>query len=136
MKALLDTNVLLDVIMRRPGFFIPATAVWKAAEERQYEAVVSAISFTTIHYLIGRYSGQLAADEAVRLLHKVFVVATVDSQTIADAIASGNNDFEDAVQAASAIHAGATHVITRDATGFSNCGMTVLAPNEWRKLLA
>jgi len=135
MKALIDANVLLDVIMRRPGFFIPATAVWKAAEEQKFEALISAISFTTIHYIVGRYSGQAAADQSVRLIHKVFAVALVDSQTITDAIVSGNNDFEDAVQAASARRAGATHVVTRDFTGFSSCGLTVLSPIDWRKLL-
>jgi len=126
---------LLDVIMRRPGFFVPATAVWKAAEEHKFEAIVSAISFTTMHYIVGRYSGQASADQAVRLLHKVFAIAGVDSQSITDAIASGNADFEDAVQAASALRAGATHVVTRDATGFSTCGLLVVTPGEWRKLL-
>jgi predicted nucleic acid-binding protein len=136
MKTLIDTNVLLDVMMRRPSFFVPATAVWRAAEERKFDAVVSAISFTTVHYIVGKYSGQPAANQAVRLLHKIFAIADVDSQSIADAIASGNADFEDAVQATSALRAGATHVVTRDATGFATSGLNVLSPSDWGKLLA
>jgi predicted nucleic acid-binding protein len=136
MKALIDANILLDVIIQRPGFFIPATAVWKASEEHKFEPLVSAISLTTIHYIVRKYSDLAAADQAVRLVYKIFAIADVDSHSIGDAIASGNADFEDAVQAASALRAGATHVITRDATGFSNSGLINLSAEGLRKMVA
>lgn len=130
MRVLVDANVLLDVLMQRPGFFIEASEVWKAAEQKEFEGLVSAISFTTIHYILRRHSGKAAADEAVKLIAGVFGVAAVDSKVIADAVARPGVDFEDAVQAASGLHGGATHAVTRDASGFSSSGLRVVAPGS------
>ena len=128
MTVLIDTNVLLDVLLPRPAFFGPSAQVWALAETVQFDPLVCAVSLTTIHYVVDRYSGQAAADAAVRVVHRLARTTAVDAQVVSDALNGGNPDFEDAVQAASALRAGATHVVTRDPGGFARTSLQVLSP--------
>ncbi len=136
MKVLIDTNVLLDVLMPRPPFFAASALVWAMAETKQFEPLVCAVTLTTIRYLVDRQSGQVAADAAVRVVHQLGQTTAVDSRTVTDAISSGNLDFEDAVQPASAREAGATHVVTRDPRGFAGTGLTVVSPAQLVALMS
>ena len=130
MRVLIDTNVLLDVLLPRPPFFASSAKVWALAEAKQFEPLVCAVTLTTIHYLVDRQAGRAAADAAVRVVHQLGHTTAVDTQTVADALNSGNPDFEDAVQAASAMGAGGTHVVTRDPRGFAKTGLTVVSPAQ------
>ena len=52
MKVFIDTNVILDVLGKRIPFYNDAAAIWNLAEEQQIEAIVSAVSFTNIFYIL------------------------------------------------------------------------------------
>ena len=45
--ALLDTNVLLDVVLDRPPFVQDSGTVWRACDAGQFSGYVSANSITT-----------------------------------------------------------------------------------------
>jgi predicted nucleic acid-binding protein len=134
-KALIDTNVLLDVFMSRHPFAASSAAVWDAVENHRIDAVVAAISLTNIHYVLSKFSGQTTAGAAVKLVHQVFPIAAVDGRMIGDAITSGNSDFEDAVQIAAGKYAGVTHIVTRDPKGFRASGLIVLSPVQMMALV-
>lgn len=135
MRVLIDTNVLLDVLEGRSPFLGPSTAVWALAEDKQFEGVVSSISFATLFYLGCRRFGWSMAMAGIQKVHQVFEVAGVDGNVITEAINSGLPDFEDAIQAFSGLHAGATHVVTRDMKGFSNGPLPVLTPDQFVALV-
>lgn len=130
MTALVDTNVLLDVLLNNPGFAVDAAAVWTAVETKRIEGLVAAVSLTNVHYIVRKRSGVQKAEEAVRLVQRVFTIIAVDAGVISDALASGNPDFEDAVQAAAALRSAATHVVTRDPRGFARSGLAVISPRN------
>lgn len=135
MKVLVDTNVLMDVLAARDPFHRAAAGVWLMAEEGHVEAVVSAVSFTTIFYLARRQFDRARAVAAVVKVRDVFKVAAVDDDVINRAIASGMPDFEDAVQAFSGVKSAVTHVVTRDETGFAGGPLPVLSPEQLLQLL-
>jgi predicted nucleic acid-binding protein len=130
MKVLVDTNILIDVIAQHAPFFPASADVWELAETKRIDGIVAALSFTTVHYLIGKQFGHAMADSAVKSLFRVFAVAPVDSVVIIDSIATGRRDFEDAVQAVAALRVGSTHVVTRDPKGFARTGLIVVAPAQ------
>ncbi len=130
MRVLVDTNVLIDVLAQRAPFYAASAEVWALAETGRIDAVVAAVSFTNVHYLLAKQFGQSVADGAVRSLRRVFGVVPVDVAAIDDAIASGRPDFEDAVQTACGLRHGATHVVTRDPRGFARSGLVVFTPAQ------
>lgn len=131
MKPLVDINVLMDVLARREPFHLAAAGVWALVETGTVEAFVSAASFPTVYYLGRRMFDRQRALESVKTVARVFRVATVDAQVIADALNSGLSDFEDAVQVHSGLRAGATHVVSRDQHGFAGGPLPVLTPDAF-----
>jgi len=130
-KAFIDTNVLLDVLAKRESFYEDAATVWSLAEQGKVEGVVSALSFTTVFYVMRRWADVDAAKEAMRLLRDVFTPVACDSLIINRAIDSDLADFEDAVQFHSALSAQAECIITRNPDHFPRSALSVLSPTEF-----
>ena len=54
MKICLDTNVVLDVVLRREPFFRESSQVMSMAELGQHIGVLCATTLTNMHYLCRR----------------------------------------------------------------------------------
>ena len=132
MTALIDTNVLLDVLARREPFYAAASRVWTLAERGATRALVSAISFNNVYYIVRKASGKGQADLALRLMRDIFEVVAVDTRIVDLAMEDrGVNDFEDAIQLYSAIQAHAPHLVTRNTSDFPKDRVSVLSPDEF-----
>jgi len=135
LRVLVDINVLLDVLARREPHFDASAQVWVAVETGEADGLIAAHSITTLHYLLARHTGAQRAASAMTDLLRVFDVAAVDRQVLLEALAFGWRDFEDAVQMAAAVSAGATHLITRNPTDFKGGPLPVLMPGDLLALL-
>jgi len=129
-KVFVDTNILLDVLMRRRPFYAAAAQLWTRAETAQVRGSVSAFSLSNVYYIVRKLAGKRRAAEALRLLRDVFDVTTVDRQIVDQAIDSDIDDFEDAVQYFCALRAGARYLVTRDPKGFPGEGPTPISAEE------
>lgn len=107
MIVLVDTNVLLDVIMKREPFDAAAARVWKVVEEKRISGFASVISYSNIFYLARKELGAAGARDSLRLIRNVFELAPTDASVLDWALAATSPDFEDALQAAAARAAGA-----------------------------
>ena len=128
MKVFIDTNVLLDVLARREPFYADAARIWSLAERGKIEALVSAISYNNVYYVVRRASSRKSAGKALRLIRDVFTPVPLSVQILSQAIDADFEDFEDAIQFYSALHAEADCLITRDADHFPAEDLPVLAP--------
>ncbi|HEX4056312.1 MAG TPA: PIN domain-containing protein [Tepidisphaeraceae bacterium] len=126
-----DTNVLLDVLLARKPFVRDAQRLWSLAEEGQIQAVVSAVSFLNVYYVVRRLASRREADRAVRGMQAVFQVAPVTREVIDQAIEADAADFEDAVQHACAVRAAALCIVTRDGRHFARSALPILAPDAF-----
>lgn len=116
---LLDTNVILDLVMRREPFVGPAKSLFLALEPPSLGAVISASAVTDIYYLIAKVkSPEMARTFLAELTQKVGIVP-VNQEVIYSALASPMKDFEDAVQAFAAFYAGIDFLITRNTSDFA-----------------
>ncbi len=127
-RFLVDLNVVLDVLLDRPGHAEPAAAIWAAAERRQIDALIPAHGITTVHYLAARHGGAGFARRVLSDLISVFRIAPVDEAVILRALTSPSRDFEDAVCAAAAEAAACEAIVTRDPAGFPSSPVPVLDP--------
>ncbi|MBA3846718.1 MAG: PIN domain-containing protein [Planctomycetes bacterium] len=135
MKALIDTNVLLDVIARRAPFFNDSAMVWTMAEQGRIHGLVSAISLTNIYYIGRKLNGRDAAIKALTLIRDSFAIVECDAQILGqaiDAVMRGESkDVEDAVQFFSAARAGAQCLVTRNPGDFAQNFCPVVSPTEF-----
>jgi len=128
MRIFVDTNVLLDVLAHRKAFYEHAARIWTLAESGIIEALISAISFNNVYYVVRRVSDRKTAERALLLMRNVFVAVPLTVQILSQAIDAGFSDFEDAIQFHSAVHSGAGRIITRDVDHFPAANIPVLSP--------
>ena len=102
MRVLLDTNILLDVLLNRPGLADESEAVIVRCAGLGAEMFVAWHGLATAYYLLKRgRTEQEALAEVDRILAWARVAAAGDTEA-RRARALGLPDFEDALQAASA----------------------------------
>ncbi|MFO8008582.1 MAG: PIN domain-containing protein [Candidatus Brocadiia bacterium] len=132
MKALIDTNVLLDVLGRRERFYEHSASIWALSERGQLDGLVAAVSFTTVFYLLEKWSGVEAARRGLVLVRDAFAPVACDERILDQAIDSDMADFEDAVRYSSALHAGADRILSRNVGDFPRRpAVPVLSPKEF-----
>ena len=136
MKALIDVNVVLDVLLDRKPHVTASAAVWAAIETGPAEGLLAAHAVTTIHYLIRKEQSVAKARRTVLSILRVFRVAMVDEGVIEDALQLPSPDFEDAVTISAARLAGCDMIVTRDPRGFRQSPVRVLTPEAAAPLLA
>ncbi len=134
-RALLDLNVILDVLQRRQPFYDDSAAVLAAAETGRLTGLVAAHSVTTLFYLLARYGSADQARVHTLELLSVLEVAPVDRHVLEQTLALPYRDLEDAVQMAAARQAGADYLVTRARAGYAAGPLPALAPAEILALL-
>ncbi len=134
-RALVDINVMLDVLARRESFVADAVEVWSAAEIGRVRGLVSADSFSTLYYLLRRASNHRTALRGMGLIRDVFEIVPLDDQIIHQAMDSPLGDFEDAIQYHSAMRGKADCIVTRDLKHFRKAELPVLAPADFLNML-
>jgi predicted nucleic acid-binding protein len=113
-KVLFDANVVLDVLLKRPGFGESALALAKVPEPW-----ITALSVANICYIVGR-SKRARIAASLDFLRKKFHIAAVADSTIERAIRLNYDDFEDALQVAAAKENGVRHLVTRNLPDFQS----------------
>jgi len=111
-KVLFDTNVVLDILLKRQGFAESALALAKTQTPW-----LSALSLANVCYIIGRSKTHLIGGP-LEFMRSKFQLAPLTADTVSRAVTLGFEDFEDALQIASAEAAGATHLVTRNLSDF------------------
>jgi len=135
MQVLMDTNVILDAILRRGEFSRLAQLLVHKHEEKLFKGFVSASAITDIYYLVEKEKNREFALLAIKKVVRMFTVIPVNIEIIESAFTLPMKDFEDAVQAAAAQDCEIDIVITRDKTGFHDSGLNVYSPEEFLETL-
>ena len=130
LSALLDLNVILDVLQRREPFYEMSARVLAAAETGLVEGWLAAHSLTTLFYLLARYHSAEQARVALTDLLTFLSVAAVDQTVIEQALNLPYPDFEDAVQMMAAVRSGVQYVVTRDVRDYKAGPLPALQPVE------
>lgn len=114
-RALLDTDVILDLVLAREPFVGDAAALWLAHEERRFVAYIAPITPINVFYIVRKTKGIDVAREAVQILTTTLNVCMIDQQVLQSALATPMTDYEYAVQVAAALREQLGAVITRNA---------------------
>ncbi len=131
MRLFVDTNVVLDVLLRREPFYEDSARIWTLAETGQVTGFASTPSFPLIFYHLRRISGHKAARKAIGLMRDIFSIVPLDSQITNQAIDSDIKDFEDAIQFFSALRVGADSLITRNTKDYPTGDVPIQTPKEF-----
>ncbi len=132
MRAYVDTNILVDLVLSRQEFLPDAQRVFAIGYAGEAQLVVSALSFVNTVYLGRKY--KFPMDDVLSKLRMIadFVdVADLSGQNVVDMLNSGWRDYEDATQHRSAIDEQADCIVTRNKKDFKAGTLPVLTPLEF-----
>ena len=132
MRAYVDTNILVDLVLSRQEFLPDAQRVFAIGYAGEAQLVVSALSFVNTVYLGRKYKYPM--DDVLSKLRMIadFVdVSDLSGQNVVDMLNSGWRDYEDATQHRSAIDEQADCIVTRNKKDFKASTLPVLTPLEF-----
>ena len=137
MKLLIDTNVVLDVLLRREPFSKTAAEVLNLTQRDDVREYVSASAITDIYYIANK---QMKDRDAVRDLLKrllmVVSVAAVSEREIQNALNLAWRDFEDSVQYSVALLNEMDGIVTRNPSDYQEANMRIWLPEQALELFA
>src|SRR5687767_6922360 len=135
MRALLDTDVLLDLFLDRESFAETAAALWEANERGDFEGYISAITPVNLFYITRKLKDLTTARQAVAELVATLRICTVDQEILQSALSLPLADYEDAVQHASAIANQVDVIVTRNLEDYAGATLPVFSPKDFLKQL-
>lgn len=135
MKIMIDTNVLLDVLLKREPFFQASYEVLKRSALEQIESFVTATAATDIFYLLRRaLKDRQAAKDGLERLSQLVAFADALGEDVHAALSSNMTDFEDALVVAIAERCGMDYIVTRDIGDYADSPVRALTPQEFLEL--
>ena len=135
MRIMIDTNVVLDVLLRREPFFQTSYEVMKQSALEQVEGFVSATAATDIFYLLRRaLKDPRAARDSLEKLMQLVGFADALGEDVHTAVVSNMTDFEDALVAAIAQRCCMDYIVTRNTRDFAESPVKALTPQAFLEL--
>lgn len=131
MRIFLDTNILLDVFLNRPGK-PESLQVLQACVETGNEGWIAWHTLSNGFYIVRRETKQLS--EAKRFISELLQwceVATVGTAAALEAEKMNLSDIEDAMQIAAASACQADVIVTRNTPDFVTSPIPVMTPEEF-----
>lgn len=130
-KVFVDTDVCIDLLSGRQPFNKTAEILFSLADNRKVKIFVSSLSFSNIDYVLRSQYSSTYSRQLLGKFKTLVNVLPVDSKTIDLSIASGFNDFEDAIQYSCAIENNLTTIITRNVKDYKKAAVSVLTPEAF-----
>lgn len=130
-SVLVDTNVWVDVALRRPGFFEDSLGAVMACVEEDVRMFVAATSVKDVFYWAAKSAGSDAGYRALSFLFQVADVASIDGPVCEAALRLERPDYEDGIIAACAQAEHVDAVVSRDAAAFSALDVPKLMPRAF-----
>ena len=130
MKVLIDTNIILDVLCKRPAFYEDSAKIFKLCEVKKISGVISALSIPNIMYILRK---ELDADKTREILDSLMLIFSVPDLKADDLKKAADmrfRDYEDAIQSACATRIKANYIVTRNIKDFSESKVTAIKPAE------
>ena len=131
MRLLIDGNIVLDVLMKREPHYADSAKVWKLCETERAEGCVSALTFADLVYVMRRELDPEKIEDVLKKLSLIFRFTELGVSNLTHAAEMKWEDYEDAVQAATAERLHADCIITRNVRDYCGSKTPAFTPTEF-----
>jgi predicted nucleic acid-binding protein len=136
MKTLIDTNIVLDILLKRHPYYESSAKMIVLSEKGIIESYVSASAITDIYYIVRKsYKDKETVLDLIKKVLLILSVATVTENDIYQALDLGWNDFEDSLQYTVGESIAADYIITRNKKDFNNSTIKIVTPEQFLDIL-
>ena len=135
-KIFVDTNILLDLLFQRRGFFLDAKRLFNYSKSRNINIFISAISINTIYYLLQKKFTKEHSKHLLEYIYDITDILPFDENIIFLAHQSSFKDLEDGFQYFTAKEHHIPLLITRNIKDFAVDDLSVLSPQQFLEIMA
>jgi predicted nucleic acid-binding protein len=141
MKIFLDTNVILDVLVKREPFYIDSAKILTLVNEKIIPGYISAITINNIYYILSKLKNKDLARSFIKEILESFEIVPLTKIILQRANTINIDDFEDAIQYFSALEYECDFLVTRNYKDYPEDkinninNIKIIAPAELIKLL-
>lgn len=131
MKLLIDTNVILDMVLKRNDYEI-SMELFRKAKENGAGVYITASSVTDIFYIIRKETHN--TNQTYVIMDNIFrlvVVLSVTEQDIREAFEQKWKDFEDCVQYITGRNNRMDYIVTVNQKDYKDAQLPVMTPAAW-----
>ena len=140
MRAILDTNVVVDVLQRREPWFQDGAVIFRAIANKQVTGCLTAKQIADLHFFSRKqFKGEENVDARARQvvgkilsLFELIDTLGIDCQ---NALGVNNGDYEDAILIESAARAGVEYIVTRNPAYYKTSSVQVYSPAEFVRFI-
>ncbi len=133
-KALIDSDVILDVYFGREPFSESSKQILFLCERQKIEGFVTPVIVSNVYYILKKQSNHLIALKSIKKLLAIVDIIIIDKEVIIKAINSDFQDFEDALQNFSAVNSKLVSIIvTRNVRDYKSSKLAILTPEFFLK---
>ena len=135
MRALIDTNIILDVLCQRERFLENSSMVFKLCEMKKLDGVISALSIPNLVYIMRKELDHDAIKIVLQKLSLIFKIEDLKAADLLKAAVMDFKDYEDALQSVCAERTNADFIISRNVKDFQNSSVKAVTPEEFLNML-
>ena len=136
MRILFDTNIILDVLLKREPHNKAAQVILTKCADREITGYLAAHSIPNIFYVLRKDYSQEERRKFIRNLCKIFRISNLNAEKIVSAIDNEQFwNFEDCLQEECAAAETVDYIVTRNSGDFKLSRVKVIEPDEFVKLL-
>ena len=117
MRVFLDTNILLDLLLERPGYEYPAE-ILQMHDDRKITVCQSSLSLANIAFVLRKEFGKHLIQPTIKMLCAITEIIPLDEAEIQEATLLDGPDFEDIMQLVCAVHGNCDILVTRNIKDF------------------
>ena len=132
MKALIDTNVILDALITRDPWAAAAQEILRTAAMDKFKGFITASQTTDIFYYLRRYGADVSTSKKIiKKLTASVKISDILPADVENALDSDMSDYEDGLLAYCAKRQKTDFIITRNKKDFVKSPVPAISPDEF-----
>ena len=136
MVVLVDTNVILDVLMKREPFAKDAREILIKCAMGEIKGYLATHSIPNLFYILRKNFTEKERRSLIISLCDIFLISDLNTEKILSAAENDDfSDFEDCLQEECAVEVMADYIVTRNPADFTKSRVKTIQPAELLTIL-
>ena len=134
MKVLIDTNIILDYLLKREPYKLDSEIIVKACKDNKIRGYMAAHSVINIFYILRKVYNTKERKSILKAFSTFITIIDITNDKIISALENDDfSDLEDCLQDECAQFINAEYIITRNTKDFKSSKIKVIEPQNFVK---
>lgn len=136
MRALIDTNVILDYLLDREPYSDDARKIVIACKRKRIEGCIAAHSISNMFFILRKVYEVAERKSILKDICTLFEVEGIDKSKVLRSLDNADfKDFEDCLQMECAKSFHADYIVSRNVSDFVSSGIECILPSQFCEIM-